>query len=222
MKRAFVVALSLALMAGALTPAADAAKRKKKKPKSVATALFMHGQSQFGEVDGAQWAADGFGPESPMTLDANKPAAGQPKSMNYFNPLLNDQCTGLPTGFPTFTGKLAGTIVGDAKMTLHFLSAPATIKARIWADIGAFTACNDNYVEPASEVDVNVAPGQSSVEVVFPGLNLPATSSIMIEILAYSGRDYKGQVGRLLYDSASAPSGITFDCIPASGNSCTP
>ncbi len=42
----------------------------------------------------------------------------------------------------------------------------------------------------------------------------------MIEVLANSGSDYKGQVGRLLYDSPTTPSSISFKCIPAKGKSC--
>lgn len=220
MKKLLTLALVLGLLGAAVGSPAVAAKKKKKKP--VQTTLYMHGQAPFGEIDGAQWTADGFGPQSPMTLDAEEPTDPAPKSMNYFSPALNDQCTGLPLAFPTFTGPLAGTIVGDAKMTLHFASAPATIKARIWADVGAFSQCNDNYIEPASEVDVEVPAGSNAVEVEFKKLKLKSTSFIMIEILALSGTDYRGQVGRLLYDSSSAPTSITFGCVPAKGKSCTP
>lgn len=223
-KRLVTLGLAASLVTGALVMPAEA-KKKKSKPKAaapVATTMYMHGPSQFGEIDGAQWFADGFAPVSPMTLDGVAPTDGQAKSMNYFQPALNDQCTGLPVAFPTFSGNLVGTIVGDAKLTLNFLSAPATIKARLWTDVPVFS-CNDAYVEPASEVDVVIPGGQSKVEVVFPGLNLPATTSILIEVLAYSGTDYKGQLGRLLYDSTTADSKIEFGCVPASGSSsCLP
>lgn len=222
MKKFLTLALAVGLVAGAIASPAVAGKKKKVKP--VKTTLYMHGQAPAGEADGLQWLADGAGPQSPMTLDTNEPTDPAPKSMNYFSPLLNDECTGLPLGFPTFTGPLAGTIVGDAKMTLHFASAPATIKARIWADVGAFSACNssagENYIEPASEVDVEVPAGSNAVEVVFPKLKLKSTSFVMIEVLALSGTDYKGQVGRLLYDSTATPSSITFNCIPVKGKSC--
>ena len=223
-KRLVILGLAGSLVTGAMVMPAEAGKKKKPKAAApVATTMFMHGPSPFGEVDGADWMANGAGAESPLTLDGVAPTGGQPKSMAYYSPALNDQCTGLPLAFPTFTGKLTGTIVGDAKMTLHFLSAPGTIKARIWADIGAFTMCNDDYVEPASEVDVVIPPGQSKVEVTFPGLNLPALSSVMIEVLALGGTDYKGQVGRLLYDATTADSKIEFGCVPPSGAaSCLP
>jgi hypothetical protein len=223
LRKMLVVGLAAGVVAGALVMPAQAKKKKPKPPPPVATTMFMHGPSPIGELDGAQWLADGSSPESPMTLDGVAPTGGQSKSQAYFSPALNDQCTGLPAAFPTFTGKLIGTIVGDAKLTLHFMSAPATIKARIWADIGAFTMCNDDYVEPVAEVDVEIPAGQSKVEVVFPGLNLPATASIMIEVLAPSGTDWGAQVGRLLYDSTTTDSKIEFGCIPPSGaTSCLP
>ena len=222
LRKLLIVGLAAGVVAGALVMPAHA-KKKKKPPPPVATTMFMHGPSPIGEVDGAQWLADGSAAQSPMTLDGVAPTGGQAKSQAYFSPALNDQCTGLPAAFPTFTGNLTGTIVGDAKLTLHFLRAPATIKARIWVDIGAFTMCNDAYVEPASEVDVEIPGGQSKVEVVFPGLNLPATASVMIEVLALSGPDWGGQVGRLLYDSTTTDSKIEFGCIPPSGAaSCIP
>lgn len=223
MKKLVVLALAMGLVAGSMLPAAAG----KKKAKPVETTMYMHGVAPFGEADGAQWFADGAGPQSPMTLDGEEPSGAAPKSMNYFSPALNDQCTGLPLAFPTFTGSLNGTMVGDAKMTLHFASAPAKVTARLWTDVGAFTGCNssagENYIEPASEVQVDVPGGNSSVEVVFPGLKQKAVGSIMIEVLVLSGSDYKGEVGRLLYDSTGTPSNIVFGCVPPKGaKSCLP
>lgn len=218
MKKALTVALSLCLVAGALSLPAAA---KKKKAKPVATTLYAHGPSPLGEVDGAAWFSELGAGKPPLTLDGTEPAAGTPKSQNFFSPALNDQCTGLPVAFPTFQGDLVGTIVGDATLTAHFVSAPSKILARIWTDVPNFS-CNDAYVAPASEVEVDVPAGQSEVEIVFPGLKQTATSWVLVEILAPSGADYKGQVGRLLYDSATAATRLEFNCIPASGSSCTP
>jgi hypothetical protein len=221
LKKTLSVLVVLGLVVGAFV-AVPAEAKKKKKLKAVETTLYMHGVTPLGEVDGAQWLADGNGPVSPLTMTPEEPAAGPPKSMNFFNPALNDQCTGLPLAFPTFTGNLSGTITGDATVKAHFASAPGQLLARIWADMGAFVGCNEAYVEPASEVTVDVPPGHNEVEIKFPGLNLPAQQTFMIEILAPSGTGYKGQLGRLLYDSADTPTSITFNCIPAAGASCTP
>ncbi len=188
----------------------------KPKAKPVKTTLYMHGNYPVGEVDGADWLANAT---PPMAMDPNEPTDAQPKSMTFFNPALNDQCSGLPLGFATWVGPLAGTITGDAKLTAHFVSAPGTIKARIWVDTPVFS-CNDAFIPPAAEVDVTLPAGPGSVEIVFPKLKLKGTYNIMIELLAYSGADYKGQVGRVLYDSTSYATSLEFMCTPAKGNSC--
>jgi hypothetical protein len=223
MKKYLALLLVATLAFGIAGGSAAAKKKKKKKAKPVETTLYMHGPSQFGEVDGVEWFAGGGAGMSPLTLDTNEPGAGQPKSMNYFSPPFNDQCTGLPLAFPTFNGDVTGTIVGDATLKLNFLSAPATgVLARIWADVPPFSACNDAYIEPASEVAFDIPAGRNEVEVVFEDLNLKSQSFVLIEVLAMSGADWRGQTGRLLYDSADAASSFTFNCLPAKGTSCTP
>jgi hypothetical protein len=217
MRRVLIALLVTGLAAGLL--AAPAAARKKKKPKPVQTTMYMHGTAPLGEVDGVQWFADNT---NYTTMDGVEPTDPAPKSMNFFSPALNDQCTGLPLAFPTFVGDLQGTIKGDAKLALHFASAPGTVTARIWADIAPFSQCNDAYVAPASEVQFDVPAGQNEVEVVFEKLNLKATSFIMVEILVPSGPAYGGQIGRLLYDSTATPTSIEFGCVPAAGTSCLP
>ena len=215
MKKLIGIALALGLIAGSFgSTTAGAAVRK-----PVKTTLYLHGVNQAGELDGAQWFADGAPPTSPMTLTTKKPGAGQPKSMNYFSPALNDQCSGLPVAFPTFTGNLKGTIVGKPVLKAHFLSAPADVTFRLWTDTPVFS-CNDGYIPPASEKVVSVPGGHSTVKVVFDKLRLRARQMIMIEVLAPSGTDYRGQVGRLLYDSKDMASSLTFKCIPARGNKC--
>lgn len=213
MRKALIVALVSGLIAGALVGPATAGK---KKPKPVATTMYFHAPSQFGEVDGAQWAADGFA-KPPGFLDATEPAAGPPKSQSLGNPALNTQCAGLPLGFPTFQGDFAGTIVGDATIIANFVSPPGTVTARLWTDTPAFS-CNEGYIAPASEVVVDVPAGQNEVEIVFPDLNLPGQSWILLELLG-EGATYEG---RLLYDSSDAMTRLEFNCIPASGKSCTP
>lgn len=220
MKRYLVIAVVLGLVAGSLAGPATAAKKKKKAAKPVATTMYMHGENPLGELDGVQWFNDGAGSRSTMTLDGEEPS-GSTKSMNFFAPVLNDQCTGLPLAFPTFDGDMVGTIKGDAKMFLNFASAPGEIVARIWADVPVFS-CNDGYIEPDSEVLVDVPAGSNEVEVVFEDLDLKVNAWVLVEVLALSGTDYRGQVGRLLYDSPDAPSRLEFKCIPASGTSCLP
>jgi hypothetical protein len=180
--------------------------------KPVKTSLYLHGYSPFGELDGADWFANG---SPPMAMDKKKPSASEPKSMRLGTPGLNTSCTGLPLGFPTWVGELSGTIVGDAKLTLHTASTPSNVTARIWVDTPVFS-CNDAYIEPAAEVMAAVPAGHGHFHLVFPKLRLKAESSVMIELIGTGVHSN----GRVLYDTPDLASVLQFKCIPATGSSC--
>jgi hypothetical protein len=206
-------------MAGLLAGGAIAKKKKKKKAKPVATTLFLHGSNPSGDVEGAQWLVDYLAnsQNNPMVMDSTEPADGAPKSMNLHNPALNTQCTGLPAGFPTWVGDLAGTIKGDAKLTVDFLAAPTTtVTARLWPDILPFAACNDAYIAPAAEVTVDVPEGQNSVEIIFKKVKIKSAQTLMLELIG--GRD--AEAARVFYDSSDFASKLEFKCLPAKGKKC--
>lgn len=209
MKKLLFVALSAALVGGALAAPASGAKAK-----PVKTSLYLHGAYPAGEGDGADWIANST---PPMSMDPTEPSAAEPKSMGYSGAAFNDQCSGLPLVFPTWVGNLQGTIVGDAHLKAHFVAAPATITARIWVDTPVFS-CNESFVPPAQEVQVEIPAGHNEVDIVFKGLRLKATANVMIELLSQS----PAAQGRVLYDSADMASVLQFKCIPARGKSCTP
>lgn len=206
MKKLIGVLLCLGLTVGSIATASA-------KPKPVKTTLYMHGVYQFGEIDGADWIANGT---PPMQMTTAKPDGSAPKSMHYNNPALNKSCTGLPTGFPTWEAMgVAGTVIGDAKLTMNFASPPTKITARLWIDAPMFS-CNEAYIQPTSEVIVDVLAGQNEVEIIFPKLKKEATFNMIVEIL---GAGASGQ-GRVLYDSTDMASALTFNCIPTHGSSC--
>jgi len=200
----------LALSALALGITAPGAGARARKP--VKTSMYLHGFSPLGEVDGIDWLANGT---PPMQMDGQKPEASEPKSMRLGTPGLNTSCTGLPAGFPTWTGTISGKIVGDAKLTLHTLATPQNLTARLWVDVPVFS-CNEAYIQPASEVIVQVPAGHGEFDVVFPKLKLKATSSILIELIG-SGVHSNG---RVLYDSTDMTSVLSFKCIPSKGKTC--
>ena len=206
MKRLIGALLVLGMVAASIATASASSK-------PVKTTLYMHGVYQFGEVDGIDWIANGT---PPMQMSSAKPDGAAPRSMHYNNPALNKSCTGLPTGFPTWEASgISGTVVGDAKLTMHFASPPTKVTARLWIDTPMFS-CNDAYIAPLSEVVVDVPAGHSEVEIVFPGLKKKATFNMIVEIL---GAGASGQ-GRVLYDSVDMASALTFSCVPASGKKC--
>jgi len=218
MRRSLILVLVMSLCLGSFAVAEAKKKKKKKKgPKTVATTLFMHGQSPYGEMDGVQWFASQSPPESPMTVDAVEPD-GSTKSMAIGSPTWNSNCTGLPLGFPTFTGQFSGTITGDAKLIAHFDGSSGTAEARVWVDVGAFQACNDDYIEPHAMAEFEAASGE--VEIPLTGLNITGASTIMIEFVI-PGRS--APMPRLQYDSGDAPTRFEFSCLPPAGaTTCVP
>lgn len=211
MKKGIVIALVVGLL-GSAAAAPGAAAKKKKKAKPVATTLYLHGDAPIGE--GAQ-AALNIAEGLVMSLDTEEPTEVVPKSYHFNNPVGNDQCSGNSSFFPTWVGDLNGTIVGDAKWHAHFVSPPSRVIARIWTDV-PISSCNDAYIEPAREVEVELPPGHNEVEIVFEDLKLRARGTIMLELLQRAATQH----GRVLYDAVDHNSRIEFKCIPASGKRC--
>lgn len=208
--KTIVLALTIGLIAS-VAVASSAGPRRKAKP--VKTSLYLHGEAPLGDIDGAVWFVEDRVPQ----MTPEEPEGSVPKSWRLGTTGLNTNCTGLPIGFPTWVGKVNGTIVGKPKLVAHFVAPPTRVTARIWADVPVFT-CNEAYVQPASEVVVDVPPGHSEVEIVFDRLRLRVGSQVMIELLSGGS----GQQGRILYDTPDLASVLEFKCIPARGKSCTP
>lgn len=195
MKRSIAL-LCATVLAGALlaVPVEAGAKAKK-------VTLYLHGVHPLGEMDGADWLANGT---PPMQMTKDEPTEQFPRSMTFGTPGLNSQCSGLPLGFPTWVGSLSGKITGDATLTIHSVSTAQIITARLWVNTPVFS-CNDAYIPPNSEVTAEVPAGQNEIEIKFPKLRLKAEGLIMIELLGTPR-------GRVLYDSPSAASALTFNC----------
>lgn len=216
MKKIFIVGLAVGVAASGLMAPASAAKKKKK---PVATTLYMHGNGPVGEgFEFAIYVTEG----RPMTMDATEPAAGPPKSMSYSFERGNPDCTGNSL-FPSWEGKLTGTIVGDVKLQANFLAAPSTVIARLWNDV-PFASCTspaagtDAFVAPVAEVQAEVPAGQNEVEIVFEDLNVKVLGNIIVELHQTNPTNQ----GRVLYDSSDFPTRLEFSCIPASGSACAP
>ena len=209
-RRVLTVALIGGLLMGSMV-SADAAKKKKKAVKTVTTSLYLHSAYPLAEAEAPTNLAEG----AVAVMDANKPTNPAPSSRSVFG-AGNANCSGNGAFFPTWMGNLQGTIKGDAKLTVHFASAPATFTARLWKDTPE-GSCNDGYIPPNKEVTVTVPAGQSKVDVIFKKLNLKAQANLMLELLTTS----PGAQGRVLYDSPAAESVLQFQCAPASGKSCT-
>lgn len=208
MRKLVAVGLAIGLVGSALVVPAYAGK----KAKPVKTTLYLHGNVPVGEGGEAAYSiVEGMN----MRMDAEAPTDVVPKSYHFTNPIGNDQCSGNSSFFPTWTGDLSGTIVGSPKWNVHFASPPSSVIARIWTDT-PISSCNENYIEPAAEVTVDIPAGHNVVEIEFPKMKLKAHVSVMVELLQRSATQH----GRVLYDAVDHDSSLTFDCIPQSGKSC--
>ena len=213
MKKALVLALTVGLVAGAMSVPAVA----KKKAKPAATTFFLHGNMPVG--DGLETASN-LTDQTIMRMDGNEPTEAYPKSMSYSSPAGNSQCTGNPL-FPSWEGRMAGKIVGDVTFKANFVGGPGTAIARLWTDV-PFASCTssaagtDAFVDPLSEVQVEVPPGQNEVEIVFENVNVKVISNMIVELHQSTPTNQ----GRVLYDSPDFASRLEFRCVPASGKSC--
>ena len=214
MKRLVSVLLGLGLVAGSLASPAAAAAR----PKPVATTLYMHGE--FPVADMTQWLSGVTGTPH-RTMDTTEPAAGAPDSQSFSFAAGNLECAGNDL-FPSWEGKVSGKLASDLKLTAHFLSAPASVTARVWIDVpfGSCTSSNTgatDFQPPVAEVTVDVPAGSNEVMIELPGLKGKKVAYSMIVQLHQTS---PAKPGRVLYDSADYATRVEFSCIPASGTSC--
>lgn len=222
MKKVLATALILGLVATALAAPAFAGKKKKAKP--VATTLYFHGTAPAGEVEIPDIVSGLY-----RTMDTTEPTDPAPKSVALVaagaggNGTPNTQCSGSPL-FPVWVGHVDGKIVGDIKVSLSAVSAPASVDVRVWGSVPGPTACTsqgvEGYVPPDAEVRVDLPAGPGEIEAVLKGVNFPAASRLMIQITPVLDGP---TAARVLYDSSSFVSQMEFSCIPIKGaKTCTP
>ena len=219
MKRALVLVTTIGLLAAAVVPGPAAAKKS-----ATPTTLYFHGTSYVGETE----IPDGINAIY-RVMDATKPADPAPKSVELVaagaegNGTPNPTCAGNPL-FPVWVGEVNGTIVGDIKVALDSVSLPVTkVDVRVWNIVPGLGACDSGqteaYVDPNAEVRVDVPPGPGTIEAVLKNVKIKATGQLMIQFTPV----LDGVTAtRVLYDSPSVNAQIQFNCLPASGASCTP
>jgi len=211
MKRFIGIFLVLGLIAGSVATAEAA----RKKP--VKTTLYMHGTQPTGEAQLVDFVQSVQG----MTMTATEPSVGAPKSQFFGHPAGNEECAGNPF-YPSWDGRLTGTIVGDLKVTVHFISPPASFSARLWEDV-PFSSCTssntgaDAFVPPVSETTVEVPAGANEVAFNFENVKIAVLANLVVQMHTTTPSP-----GRLLYDSPEFATRIEFKCIPKNGKTCTP
>lgn len=215
MRRIIALALAAGMLVAGFGGPADA--KKKKKVKAITTTLYLHGTSMFGEQDSFVQNTDY------LPMDTTEPGAGTPKSKGILNYVVgpNTVCAGNNL-FPVWTGNVAGTIKGDMTLKFFTIGTPGPVEIRVWPDVTS-TLCDSDfgmeYVQPAGSVTVDLPPGPGEIEAVIKGVNFKAAAFLMVQIspALTAGVVLVPMVNRVEYDSADAPSALTFKCTPNPG-----
>jgi hypothetical protein len=229
MKKTIVLVVSMMLVAGAIALPAQA--KKKKKSVAVETTFHFHGAQPVGEAE----SDPAVNNTMYLPMDAAAPDGAEPKSKQITNGLVtpNTECAGNQL-YPIWVGKVSGRIVGDVKVSLNTVSTPGgQVDVRIWPDINSSLCTSElagttDYPKPAAEKTIDLPPGPGTTEVDLGTVDFPAIGSFMIQISPTPLVDAGPQkvlspfAGRVLYDSTSFDSTITFSCVPKTGTSCAP
>jgi hypothetical protein len=225
--RLFVALLAVGLVAGLLGQGSIAAKKRKKRAKPVKTTLYFHGNEVVGESESMANVAD-----APLPMSPAKPTGSEPKSKQVVNGVAtpNSDCAGNNL-FANWSGKTAGTIKGDVKVTFNAISSPGTVLVRLWPDVvsslcTSTAAGTTDYPKPAGEALVALPNGTGEVTAVLKNVKVKAIDSLLVQISpAYidgpEGRKvFPPSFVRLVYDTPDLDSRIEFMCIPAKGKKC--
>jgi hypothetical protein len=196
--------LSIALLAVAVTSLGAPALAAKTKT----TTLYLHGKAPVQEAYINEMWLDSIY----MTMDATEPTKPDPSSIFVTNYVRgpNTDCDGNGL-LPVWKGNYVAKFKGDAKVTLHTVSTPATtMVVSLYADpTGTCTSAppigDSQAPKPVAQTEVEVAPGPAATEIVFKKLNFKSFGSLALQL--HIPNSTPGQV-RVLFDSASYPSNV--------------
>lgn len=192
---------ALTVLASALAAPAMAAKKT--------TTFYLHGRGPVQEAYiNESWLDSVW-----MTMDGEEPTDSEFSSVFVTNYMRgpNTDCDGNGL-LPVWKGNFSGKFKGDAKVTLHTVATPAaTMVASLYADPTGTCSSSTPGLEseapkPVGQVEVDVAPGQGTTEIVFKKLKFKAVASIALQ-LHVPNMSTPGQV-RVLFDSADFPSSV--------------
>lgn len=224
MKRTLALLTVAALSASLAGTSGAAVKRKPAPPKPVASTFYLHGTNTLGEQD--QTIVTG----NPLPMNRTKPTGTTDKGKVLLNYVAgpNTDCTA-NGAFAVWVGDVAGTISGKINVTFFTQNDPhATVDVRVFVDADG-NLCNSTTggnqypgaIAEANGVALPATGGKTSVSlpVTAKGKAAIAHGTLVLEILP--GASPAGTVGpelaRVLYDSTTAMSSLTFSCLPKAG-----
>jgi hypothetical protein len=219
MKSTPLVLVALAAIAvGGTAPARAAAA---KKPKPVTSTYYFHSVDNGGTGNGNVNALAGDSATGILPMDAVKPAGATTEEYGTFgaanNP--NHECLGNAlTMHPTWTGKATGTLTGKVTVTFYARSTPGNAIVQLFGESVDAAACNANFPTPLAEANVAL-PVSPTFGLVTATLTLPKPVLVKSGFTVQITTDDVAtpQASDIGFDSATAPSGVTWTCLPNKG-----
>jgi hypothetical protein len=208
MKLRTVSLVVVALVAGTLNASFAQAKPG---GKPVSVTHYFHGTQDVGEV---QSETEGFG-----VMNTTPPTGTSARSFGLTNYVggPNTECAGNSL-FPVWIGAVNGTPTGNATVQL-FLQTYGTggsFEVRLFSNVEE-QACNEEYPGDIGSETVTFASGQNKATVVLKNINRKhkPVASLMLQVTPVL--TVPPYVARVQYDSTTANSHITFNCVPKAG-----
>jgi hypothetical protein len=215
--------LTVAALSASLAGTSVAATKKPAAPKPSASTFYLHGANTIGEQD--QTIVTG----GPLAMDRTKPSGSTDKGKVLTNYVLgpNTDCTA-NGAFAVWVGEVAGTLSGKINVTFFTQNDPhATVDVRVFVDADS-NLCNSTTggnqypgaLAEANGVALPAAGGKTSLSlpVIAKGKNAIAHGTLVLEIIPGGTAGLVGpEFARVLYDSTTAMSSVTFTCLPKAG-----
>jgi hypothetical protein len=178
--------------------------------------LFAHGEAPAGEFQFPSALAGSY-----MPMDREPPTSDVPKSIGFVSAgdsAPNPRCAGSPY-FPVWVGEVGGHVKGDVVFEFYVVSSPGgKVRVRLWPDM-SIMGCDEDYRVPSAATVVELPAGSGKVTAVMKGADFEVATSVMVQVTPLMPALSHG---RLLYDSRSAPTSLSFECTPLWGRTCRP
>jgi len=199
-------------------------------PRPVTTTYYFHGGPN-GNLAAVQAAAAGVGSHLPM--DAARPTSATSADYGFGSVAGNpsSQCLGDPQSMvPTWTGKASGTLVKKVVLSVYTRSIPVgRIKVNLFKDVPNMPLCGASYPKPVASASGNLPESvDAPMGPPYPFERAPVTLTLVLPKPVVVKGSFTVQIqpapdlvpfqgSSIIFDGASAPSGVTWTCVPNKG-----
>lgn len=225
MKRSHLaLVVTAALLVAGGSPALAKPKPKPATAKPVTTTYWFHsvatGPTGNGNASALAGFAGGDG-SGILPMDAVKPTGTQDQDYGTFGAASqpNHACLGNAlTMHPTWYAEAAGTFTGSLKVDLFARSTPGKAVVQLFTDVARDLACNEDFPVPAAETTIDLPSTPTFTKVTATlALSKPLVVKGSFAIMVTTEDALQPQASDIGFDSAAAPSGVTWTCVPLTG-----